>query len=331
MHDRLQHLGHALAGLGAHRDRVGRVQTHGLLDGLLRAQDVGRGQVDLVDDGNDLQAVVDGQVGIGQRLRLHALAGVHHQQRALARGQRARDLVAEVHVARRVDQVELVGVAVLGLVHHAHGVRLDGDAALPLQVHIVQDLGLHLAPGHRAGQLQQPVAQRRLSVVDVGDNREVAKKACVHGGFRRGSREYCALAARPPRLALHGIAYHRHSAPGDLIGPRQAVFVCMRHPVESRTVSSGCAMLACSCWPAARPPSPPGAPASQPQATAPAAARGARRRPPLPAPPARPAAEQQRVRVAHPAGGSTPMPAARPTTAKASWPRPRPSSIAPST
>ncbi len=100
MHDRFQHLVHALAGLGAHRDGVGGVQADGLLDGLLGAQNVGRGQVDLVDDGNDFEAVIDGQVGVGQRLRLHALAGVHHQQRALAGGQRARDLVAEVHVAR---------------------------------------------------------------------------------------------------------------------------------------------------------------------------------------------------------------------------------------
>ncbi len=118
--------------------------------------------------------MVDGKISIGQRLRLDALRGVHHQQSALAGGQRARDLVAEVHVAGSVDQVELVGVAVVRLVHHAHGVGLDGDAALALQVHVVQDLRLHLAACHRAGQLQQTVAQRRLSVVDVGDDGEVS-------------------------------------------------------------------------------------------------------------------------------------------------------------
>ncbi len=52
------------------------------------------GQVDLVDDRDDLEVVVDRQVGVGQRLRLHALRGVHEQQRALARRQRPRDLVA---------------------------------------------------------------------------------------------------------------------------------------------------------------------------------------------------------------------------------------------
>ena len=49
---------------------------------------------------------------LATRLRLDALRGVDDQQRALARGQRARDLVGEVDVAGRVDQVQLVGLAV---------------------------------------------------------------------------------------------------------------------------------------------------------------------------------------------------------------------------
>ena len=40
------------------------------------------------------------QVEVGERLRLDALRGVDDQDRALAGGQRARDLVGEVDVAR---------------------------------------------------------------------------------------------------------------------------------------------------------------------------------------------------------------------------------------
>jgi hypothetical protein len=57
--------------------------------------------------------VVDGEVGVGEGLRLDALRGVDDQQRALAGGERARDLVAEVDVAGGVDEVELVGLAVV--------------------------------------------------------------------------------------------------------------------------------------------------------------------------------------------------------------------------
>ena len=107
--DGFEHFVHALAGLGAHWNRIGGVQPDGLLNGFLGADDVGRGQVDFVDDGNDFEAVVDGEVSVGEGLGFHALACVDHQQRAFAGGQRARDLVAEVDVAGGVDQVELVG------------------------------------------------------------------------------------------------------------------------------------------------------------------------------------------------------------------------------
>ncbi len=151
-----------------------RIQSDGAFDHLLRALDVGAGQVDLVDDGNDLQPVVDRDVGVGERLRLDALRRVNDQQRAFARGQRARDFVAEVDMAGRVDQVELVGLAVLRRIHHAHGVRLDGDAALALQVHRIQHLRLHLARRQRAGQLQQTVGKRALPMIDMGDDREIS-------------------------------------------------------------------------------------------------------------------------------------------------------------
>ncbi len=79
-------------------------------------------------------------------------------------------------MARRINQIQLIGVAIMRLVHHAHGVRLDGDAALALEIHGVKNLRLHLAPGHRASDFEQSITQRRLSVVDVGNNREVSKE-----------------------------------------------------------------------------------------------------------------------------------------------------------
>ena len=74
---------------------------------------VGGGQVDLVEHRQDLQVVLHGQVGVGQGLGLHALGGIHHQHRALAGGQGAGDLIVEVHMARGVDEVQGIGLAVL--------------------------------------------------------------------------------------------------------------------------------------------------------------------------------------------------------------------------
>ena len=83
-------------------------------------------------------------------------------------------------MAGGVDQVQLVSLAVLRGVHHADRVGLDGDAALALEVHGVEDLGLHLARGERSGELQQAVGQRGFAVVDVRDDREIADVGGVH-------------------------------------------------------------------------------------------------------------------------------------------------------
>ena len=182
VHDLLENFDDARAGFGADGQSSGGVEADGAFDHLLGALDVRAGQIDFVDDGNDFEAVVDGDVAVGQGLRLDALRGIDHQQRAFAGGQRAGDLVGEIDVAGGVDEIELIGLAVFGQIHHADGVGLDGDAALALQFHGVEDLLLagHLAGAERAGDLQHAVGERGLAVVDVRDDREVPNRGAVH-------------------------------------------------------------------------------------------------------------------------------------------------------
>ena len=172
--DRLQHFGHVLAGLGRDHDGVRGIEPDHVLDLLLDRLRLGRRQIDLVEHRHDFVAGVDGVVDVGERLRLDALAGVHHQQRALAGGERAVDLVGEIDVAGGVDQIEDVVLAVARLVIEPHGLRLDGDAALALDIHGIEHLLLHLARFEPAGELDQPVGQRRFAVVDMRDDGEVA-------------------------------------------------------------------------------------------------------------------------------------------------------------
>ena len=84
---------------------VGR-QADDLLNLTARFVRLRAGKIDLVDDGDDLEPAVDREVGVGQRLRLDTLRRIHEQQRTFARGERAGDLVREIDVAGRVDQVE---------------------------------------------------------------------------------------------------------------------------------------------------------------------------------------------------------------------------------
>ncbi len=173
--------GDALAGLGADPQHVVGLAADDLRDLLGVLLRLRRGQVDLVEHRDDVQVVLEREVEVGQRLRLDALRGVDQQQGALAGGQRAADLVGEVDVARGVDHVQDVVPAVVRGPRHADVLRLDGDAALALDVHLVEVLRAHLPRVDDAGELQHPVGQRRLAVVDVGDDAEVADDRRVSG------------------------------------------------------------------------------------------------------------------------------------------------------
>ena len=77
-------------------------------------------------------------------------------------------------MSRRVDQVEHVLLSIRRRVVHPGGLKLDRDPPFALQFHVVEELLLHVPVGHRARVLQQTISQRRLAVVDVGNDAEVA-------------------------------------------------------------------------------------------------------------------------------------------------------------
>ena len=118
---------------------------------------------------------------VGERLGLDALRRIDDEDRALAGLQAVADLVGEVDMAGRVDEVEAVGQAVPRRVLQADGPRLDRDPLLALEVHRVEDLARHLARVDRVRHLEQPVGQRGLAVIDVRDDREIAQAVLGDG------------------------------------------------------------------------------------------------------------------------------------------------------
>ena len=191
-HDPVEQRVHADAGLRRDPQHVGGVaadEVRQLLGELLR---LGGGQVDLVEHRDDGEVVLHRQVEVGERLGLDALGGVDQQDRALAGGQRAGHLVGEVDVPRGVDHVQDVGaarpVAAGRRPRQPDRLRLDRDAPLTLDVHPVEVLGAHLPLVDHAGELEHAVGERRLAVVDVGDDAEVADQRRV-GTARLGHVE----------------------------------------------------------------------------------------------------------------------------------------------
>ena len=165
---------------GAYLGRIHGENADDILNLMLDPLGVGGGEIDLVDDGQYLKVGVQRKVSVCKRLRLNALRGVNDEHRTLARCQRAADLVVEVDMTRSVDEIQHISLAVLGLVVETDGSCLDGDAALTLKIHVVEDLILHDALLDRTAQLDEPVRQRRLTVVDVSDYRKVPDVVLIY-------------------------------------------------------------------------------------------------------------------------------------------------------
>ena len=151
----------ALVGVEVEEELVDLV--HDLLDPRVRP-------VDLVDDEEHRQPALERLAQDEARLRQRPLARVDEEQHAVDHPQRALDLAAEVGVARRVDDVDLRRAVADGGV-----LGEDRDALLALEVHRVHDALRHvLVLAERARLPEHRVDERRLAVVDVRDDRDVA-------------------------------------------------------------------------------------------------------------------------------------------------------------
>ena len=171
--DRVQKLADADACLCADAETVLLFDAQDVLDFLGGDFRLGRRQVNLVDYADKLRPDRRGQIRVGHGLGLNALAGVDDEKRPLAGRKGPRDLVMKIHVARRIDQVQHIVFAVV-LVVHRYSRGLYCDAALPLDVHIVEQLVFFLTVAHRAGNLHYAVGQRALAVVDMRYYRKIS-------------------------------------------------------------------------------------------------------------------------------------------------------------
>ena len=79
----------------------------------------------------------------------------------------------KVDVPWRIDQVQLVALTVT-LIVHDHGAGFDRDTALTFQVHVVQQLLLHVAKLDGACCFQETIGERAFAVIDVSDDAKVA-------------------------------------------------------------------------------------------------------------------------------------------------------------
>ncbi len=161
----------------AHADRPrsgGDGERQGALDLVHQLERIAGLAVELVDERHDRHVAQAADLEQLAGLRLDALGRVDHHHRRVDGGQGAVGVLAEVFVARGVEQIEGAAGVVEG--HHRSGHR---DAALLLDLHPVRARPAGVAARlDRAGELdraakqQQLLGQRRFPGVGVRDDRE---------------------------------------------------------------------------------------------------------------------------------------------------------------
>ncbi len=212
--------GHPAGAAGAIEDRevelvVGGVERGEQVEDLVDDfRDAGVRPVDLVDRHDrlqpDLERLADHELG----LRHRTLGRVDEHDDAVDHREDALDLAAEIGVARRVDDVDA------GVLPDDRG-RLgeDGDAALLLEVVRVHRPFLDpLVVAEGPGLRQELVDERRLAVVDVGDDGDVAQLHGVSEASRARHATGCGNAAGSAGSLNRAIAPQYKVAPDPARG-----------------------------------------------------------------------------------------------------------------
>ncbi|MCY1166901.1 hypothetical protein D9M73_68530 [compost metagenome] len=172
--DRLKNFIDAHAGLGTAGDGVGRVDADDLFNFLLGILGISLRQIHLVEHRHNFNAEVECGVAVGNGLRFNTLACIDNQQRAFTCRQRTAHFIREVNVARCVDQIEVVDLAIKCLVFERSGLCLDGYPTLFFNVHRVKHLRTHLAILQATTSLDESIRERGLAVINVRNDRKIS-------------------------------------------------------------------------------------------------------------------------------------------------------------
>ncbi len=158
-----------------HADRPTRrdhVKRQSLLDIVNEIERVKRLPVELVDEGGDRHIAQAAHLKQLAGLAFNTLRAVQHHHRAVHRRQGAIGILAEVLMARRIQQVKSLAAIIEG-----HDGGRHGNAPLPLHLHPVGPRAPLFPTGfHRTGKLngaaeqQQLFGQCRLARIRMGDN-----------------------------------------------------------------------------------------------------------------------------------------------------------------
>ena len=92
-------------------------------------------------------------------------------------------------MAWRVDQIEVVNLAVERFVLERSGLRLDGYPTLFFDIHRIKNLRTHLSVLQATATLDETVGERGLAMINVRNDRKISD--VIHQRERLSACLYC--------------------------------------------------------------------------------------------------------------------------------------------
>ena len=176
----LQNLIHMLPCLCGNLRSILRLNPDNVLNLVNHSLRIRAGQVNFIDNRDNFQIIIQCQIDITQCLRLHSLRGVYHQHCAVAGRQAAGNFIIKINMSGSIYHIQNILLSVLRIIDNPACLRLNGNAALPLQLHIIENLALHFPACQQPRHLYNPVRQRGFSVVNMGYDTEISDFALIY-------------------------------------------------------------------------------------------------------------------------------------------------------
>ena len=93
----------------------------------------------------------------------------------------------------RIDNIELVSIAIIRQILQGYTLGLDGDSSFSLNIHRVKDLVCHFTIGQSTTHLDKPISQRRLTMINMGDNGKISNEFWLNQGIFQRTEQRASL------------------------------------------------------------------------------------------------------------------------------------------
>ena len=136
-------------------------------------------QINLVDHRKYIQIMLQCHINIGKSLCLNALCSIYYQNGSVAGCQTTGNFVVKVYMTWCIYKIKNIFFSVLGFIYDPDCLGLNSNTTLSLQIHIIQNLRLHLTLCKQTGLLYDSVRQCGFAMVYMSNDTKITDFALI--------------------------------------------------------------------------------------------------------------------------------------------------------